>query len=129
MAHLLLVGVGGFLGSIARYGLSTWLQHRLTAATFPYGTLAVNVIGCCVIGLLSGLAETRGLMRSETRLLLMVGLCGGFTTFSTFGYDTLGLLHQKETAAALVNVGAQVVLGLGGVWLGMVAARLIGGSP
>lgn len=125
MIKLLLIGAGGFVGSILRYLLSGAVQAASQSITFPYGTLVVNVIGCFLIGFFSELTEGRGLFQPETRAFLIVGILGGFTTFSTFGNETMNLLRDGEWALALLNVGAQVVLGLGGVWLGYILAYQI----
>lgn len=122
MGRLLLVGVGGFLGSILRYLASGWIQQWLQTASFPFGTLAVNVLGCMVIGFLSQLAETRGVFTPETRALVFVGVLGGFTTFSTFSNETFNLLRDNEVIPALANLSAHIVLGLGAVWLGRALA-------
>ncbi|MCA1958902.1 MAG: fluoride efflux transporter CrcB [Nitrospira sp.] len=125
MIKLLLIGTGGFVGSILRYLISGAVQTASQSIAFPYGTLAVNVIGCFLIGFLSELAEGRGLFSPDARAFLIVGILGGFTTFSTFGNETMNLLRDGEWAMALLNVGAQVVLGLGGVWLGYILAYQI----
>ena len=92
---------------------------------FPYGTLVVNILGCFFIGFLSELADVRTLIGAETRAFLIVGILGGFTTFSAFGDETMNLIRDGEAALALVNVGTQVLLGLGAVWLGYTLAPLI----
>jgi CrcB protein len=121
----LLVGLGGLVGSVGRY-LGAGLVHRLLPRmTFPVGTLVVNVAGCLVIGLLAGLADSRGVMRSETRALLLIGVLGGFTTFSTFGYETLQLVRDAQFARASLNVLAHVALGLAAVWAGDALARSV----
>ena len=122
MGRLLLVGAGGFLGSILRYLASGWVQQWLQTASFPFGTLAVNVLGCLVIGFLSQLAEARGVFTPETRALVFVGVLGGFTTFSTFSNETFNLLRDNEVIPALANLSAHIVLGLGAVWLGRALA-------
>jgi len=86
--------------------------------TFPVGTLVVNVSGCFLIGLLGGLVETRQLLGPDLRVFLLIGVLGGFTTFSSFAYETLALTRDAEFSRALLNIGAQVVLGLGAAWLG-----------
>lgn len=118
MIKLLLIGTGGFLGSILRYLVSGSVQAASQSIAFPYGTLAVNVIGCFCIGFLSELADSRSLFSPDVRAFLIVGILGGFTTFSAFGNETMNLLRDGEQALALMNVGAQIVLGLGAVWLG-----------
>lgn len=112
------VGVGGFLGSLARYGLSGLVHRHLPGATFPYGTLTVNLLGCLVIGLLTGASESRQVFRPEARAFLLIGLLGGFTTFSTFGYETFAMLREGASVRAAFNAGAHVILGLLLVWLG-----------
>jgi CrcB protein len=123
--NLLFIGFGGFLGSILRYVFSGVVQGLLQSADFPYGTIAVNISGCLVIGFLSQLAESQGTFTSETRAFLFIGLLGGFTTFSTFGNETLNLFRDSENLLALLNVGMHMVLGLGAVWLGRTFAYLI----
>lgn len=128
MERLLWVGAGGFIGSSLRFLVSGWVYRALPAAAFPWGTLAVNVLGCFLIGLANGLAESRGLLGPGVRLFLMIGLLGGFTTFSTFAFETVALGRDAETGRALANIGLQVGLGLIGVWAGSVAARLLLGA-
>lgn len=129
MTKLLLIAGGGAAGSVLRYLVAGWGQ-RLAAGvlpgfpTFPLGTLLVNVAGCLGIGLLGGLLSGPALLREEYRLALLVGLFGGFTTFSTFGWETLGLAGDGEWAPALWNVLLHNALGLAAVWLGArLAAR------
>ncbi len=112
MRNLLLVGGGGFLGSIARYLLSGFVLHSTGAARFPYGTFAVNVIGCLAIGVIAGLAEKASMFTPAARLFLMTGFLGGFTTFSAFAYETFFLGREHTWASAVGNVAGQVVLGL-----------------
>ncbi len=118
MNRLLLVGLGGFLGAISRYLLGGWVHKWLQNPWFPCGTLVVNVLGCFVIGLLGGLADHRGLLSSEARMFLLVGLLGGFTTFSSFGYESLALFRDAETWAGLLNIAFHIILGVGAVFVG-----------
>ena len=118
MQRLLLVGLGGFVGSSLRFLVSGWVHRLAPAATFPWGTLVVNVVGCLVIGLAHGLAESRALFGPGARLFLFIGLLGGFTTFSTLALETLSLGRDAETARALANLGLHLLLGLTAVWLG-----------
>ena len=120
--NILFVAFGGALGSVSRYLLGTWVQSVSKSIDFPYGTLMVNLLGCFVIGFLSQLAETRGVFTSEHRAFIFIGILGGFTTFSSFGNDTINLLRDGETFNALANVGANVILGLALVWLGRMVA-------
>jgi CrcB protein len=128
MLQTLLAGLGGFVGSILRYLLVNLVYNLMDYPVFPYGTLLVNIIGCFVIGFLSGLAETREAFTPELRIFLFIGILGGFTTFSSFGYDTFGLLRDGAFIHAILNVLAQVIIGLGAVWLGYTLSRLIWGA-
>ncbi len=120
MQNLLIVGAGGFLGAILRYGTSQLLHARFETR-FPLGTLFVNVLGCLVIGVLLTLALQRESLSEQGRLFLVVGLLGSFTTFSTFGYETFELLRAAEYRHAFVSVATNFGLGLtavaAGVWL------------
>ena len=125
MLGVFLVGAGGFLGAILRYALGGWIHNILDNAWFPYGTLVVNVVGCLLIGFLSGLAENRSVFGPEVRLFLFIGILGGFTTFSSFAYETFSLARYTENLSAVINVFAQLILGLMGVWFGNTLARLM----
>ncbi|HSV07676.1 MAG TPA: fluoride efflux transporter CrcB [Candidatus Binatus sp.] len=125
MTRLLLIGVGGFLGSVARYLLSGTVQTLLRSETFPFGTLAVNVLGCFVVGLVSYLADSRGAFTGDTRAFIVVGVLGGFTTFSAFGNETINLVRDAEPWLALSNVLAHGVIALGAVWAGRATAFAI----
>jgi fluoride exporter len=122
---LVFVGIGGFAGSILRYLTSGYVQQLGQRTNFAYGTIAVNVLGCFIIGFVSQLAESHGLMTAETRAFLIPGFLGGFTTFSTFGNETMNLLRDSETPLALVNIAGHILLGLGAVWLGRSLAILL----
>jgi CrcB protein len=119
------VGVGGFCGAVLRYLISGWVQSVSRSIDFPYGTLAVNALGCLAIGLLSELSAARGLFGPDTRALLFIGLLGAFTTFSTFSNETLNLITDGNHLAALANIGLQLSLCLGAVWGGHVLALQI----
>lgn len=125
MQNVLLVGFGGFIGSAGRYLVSGWVQNLVDKPLLPFGTLVVNVLGCLLIGLLGGLAEAREIMHPNARMFVMVGILGGFTTFSTFGYETFALGRDGESFMALANIGSQVVLGLAAVWVGFALARAV----
>lgn len=125
MNTIFLVGVGGALGSISRYLLGAWVQSISRSIHFPYGTLAVNLIGCFGIGFLAQLAEGRGLFNSDSRVFVFIGVLGGFTTFSSFGNETINLARDGQMMSALTNVGANVALGLFAVWLGRTVSYLI----
>jgi len=117
MKQAVIVGLGGFVGSIARYKLGGMILHHFTAWRFPLSTFAVNVIGCFVIGALAALVEHRELFSPETRLFLFTGLLGGFTTFSAFAYEGMFLLRRGEIAIATAYAGLSVLGGLAAVWL------------
>ena len=125
MSNLLFIGFGGFLGSILRYLLSGYVQGVLKSADFPCGTIAVNLAGCLMIGFLSQLAESQGIFTSQTRSLLFIGFLGGFTTFSTFGNETMNLFRDRENVLAVFNLVIHTAFGLGAVWLGRTLAYLI----
>lgn len=113
------------MGSVLRYLVAGWVQESSRSVSFPYGTLVVNIAGCLLIGALSYLADARGLLTAEVRLFLFVGVLGGFTTFSTFGLETLNLLRDGELLVAIFNVSANVVLCLAAVWAGRAGAIAI----
>ena len=121
----LLVGIGGFVGSVLRYWLSGLAQSAAPAASFPLGTLAVNVTGCLVIGVLAELAEARGFLGSDARALLLVGVLGGYTTFSAFANETVIAIRDGAVATAAVNVLVTVTACLVAVWVGRVTANVI----
>jgi len=123
--QVMMVGLGGFVGSALRFMVSGWTQRLAPFSDFPYGTLAVNVIGCLLIGLLGGLAEYRQVLDPGQRLLMVIGVLGGFTTFSTFSYETLLLTQDGQLLKAAANIVAQVVLGFMAALAGYLAARMI----
>jgi len=126
MQNILFVGLGGFVGSVLRYLVAGWVQKLSDAPFFPCGTLSVNVVGCLVIGLLGGWADNANLFSPPVRLFLLVGLLGGFTTYSTFGYETVALLRDRQALAALGYVGLHLILGFGAVALGYGLSTLKG---
>lgn len=125
MERIFLVGIGGAVGSILRYWVSGYVQDRSQSIGFPFGTLAVNVLGCLVIGILSQLSDDRGMFTPETRALIFIGLLGGFTTFSTFGNESMNLFREGENLLGLANVAASVVLGLGAVIGGRILVSVV----
>lgn len=128
MVVALLVGAGGFLGSITRYLLSGWIQRAMQDSWFPYGTMSVNLLGCLIIGLLAGLAESRGILTPYSRAFLLIGVLGGFTTFSSFSYDTTTLLNGGRIFSAILNIATQVILGIAITWLSYHLVQRIGGA-
>ncbi|MCY4449578.1 MAG: CrcB family protein [Chloroflexi bacterium] len=123
MTDLLLVGMGGFIGAASRYGVILGVSRVLGQPSFPWGVLAVNVLGSLLIGVLAGLVETRQLFGPGARLFLFVGVLGGFTTFSAITNDTLTLLRSAAYLSAAANVLLTVALGLAAVAIGYAAAR------
>ena len=122
MKGILLVAIGGAIGSVARYKLSGWVLHHTLDWRFPAGTFSVNVLGCLLAGLLAGLAEKQDLLSPEARVLLLTGVLGGFTTFSAFGLETMHLLRRGEVLVAGANVVLSVIAGLLALWLGLALA-------
>lgn len=124
MKVLFLVGLGGFLGSVARYltqqGVGKWMP-----VIFPYGTLTVNIAGSLIIGIIYGLMDRSSLLSPEWRIFLATGFCGGFTTFSTFSYETLTLIRDGEYAFAGLYVGGSFIVGLLAVIAGITLTRLV----
>lgn len=125
LVQFIYVGMGGFLGAGLRFALGSWIHRALPAAIFPYGTMAVNILGCLLIGFFASWRQPLVDMEPGLRLFLMVGLLGGFTTFSTFALETLSLTHQDEYFLAFTNVAAKLVLGLAAAWAGFVLGRML----
>jgi fluoride exporter len=124
MWRALLVGVGGCVGSLGRYWVAGLVQNR-TDSELPLGTLCVNVIGSLFLGLIASASLERGLIGPEARLLLAVGFCGGFTTMSTFSYESVSLLGQGAVGLAAWNMILNLVVCLAAVWIGLTAGRLL----
>ena len=124
LPQLLWVGVGGFLGSVCRFVVSGFFNRLSPVLAFPTGTLAVNILGCFLIGLLYGLAESRNILGTDTRIFLFIGVLGGFTTYSTFGFESLALLKDGEFFKTSANVLLHVIVGLLAVWIGDTLGRL-----
>jgi len=127
MGVWLAVAFGGALGSVARHGVNHLTRVYLLTTPFPVATVTVNLIGCFAIGFLSGVNPQRiPFFRFYWREFVIVGVLGGFTTFSTFGLDTYTLARAHSSSMAGMNVGVQVVGGLAAVWLGHAAAVMTG---
>ncbi|MGE5349258.1 MAG: fluoride efflux transporter CrcB [Actinomycetota bacterium] len=124
LKNLLIIGTGGFIGSIARY-LVSQLNLTITFHSIPVGTLTVNVAGSFIIGFLTGIAEKSMILTPEWRLFLMVGLCGGFTTFSAFANENLMLIHNGQVLTVLLYTGLSIFLGFLAVYLGYVTTNLL----
>ncbi len=127
MSNILAIAAAGALGTLARYGLSG-LAHQLLGARFAWGTLAANLLGCLILGALMQLALTTDALPPGWRVPLAIGFCGAFTTFSTFGYETLRFIEDGAWGLAVGNVAANLLGGLALVWLGFVAARALTGG-
>jgi fluoride exporter len=115
---ILLIGSGGFIGSIARYGLQQ-LIHKIVSTTFPLGILLVNLLGCFAIGLIYGMASKSGWITADWKAFLAIGICGGFTTFSSFSFDNIKLLQSGEIFQAFLYIAASLVIGLFMTWIGI----------
>ena len=124
MGKVVVLAVGTLAGGFARYYLAGFIYH-IFGTNFPYGTLAVNLIGCFLIGFFSSLSEEKFLIGPEARLLLMVGFCGAFTTFSTLMLETANLLKDGENLQALLNVLLSLIFGFLVFKIGMSLAELI----
>ena len=122
MQSSLLVGIAGAAGAVSRYGVAL-LAQRTLGQNFAFGTLLVNVLGCLLLGFLLEMERNTTLVTQPVRLLLAVGFLGAFTTFSTFGYETMRYLEEGAHHLALLNVTGNLILGMLAVWLGWMAAR------
>lgn len=127
MRNLVLVAIGGGVGSVVRYSVAAWCQARWASVTFPLATAIVNIVGCLLIGIVMQLAETQRISAGN-KLLIVTGFLGGLTTFSTFGFDTWRCWYTAGWRWGLFNVGVNVVLGLLAVALGVTLARWLGGA-
>lgn len=122
---ILLVGLGGFAGAVARYAAGGWVLHHTVGAKFPWSTFAVNVSGCLLMGLLSGLAERLEWFTPQMRVLLFTGLLGGFTTFSAFGLETVHLLRRGDVLTALLYAASSVAVCVAAIWIGLKAMETL----
>lgn len=116
MKNLLLVGLGGFFGSVLRYSMYLLIDKRFLTS-FPLATFSVNVIGSLILGIVIGLS-LKGTFSEPMRLLLAVGVCGSFTTFSTFAMENLNLINQKETAVLFIYTTLSIFIGISAAWIG-----------
>lgn len=121
---ILIVGAGGFIGSVMRYLVQVLVERGL-ASTFPWGTFVANIAGSFIIGIVFALAEKGNILSAEWRIFLAVGICGGFTTFSSFAYNNLTMLKEQAFGQFVWNVGGSLFLGLLAVYLGMILVRSI----
>jgi len=121
---ILIVGTGGFIGSVMRYLVQVFVERGMTS-TFPWGTFIANIAGSFIIGIVFALAEKGNLMSAEWRIFLAVGICGGFTTFSSFAYNNLMLLKENVFGQLLWNVGGSVFFGILAVYFGIILVRAV----
>lgn len=124
MTQVLAIGLGGAAGSMLRFWMSTWV-HSWAGRGFPYGTLAVNVVGCLLMGLLFVLFMERLSNDTVWRAGILIGVLGGFTTFSAFSIETFSLIEQGAWLKAAVNTTASLVLSIGATWIGVILGRQI----
>ena len=120
--NILLVGLGGAAGSILRFLCQKWITS-ITSLSFPLGTFLVNMTGCFLIGLFFSYGTKHEYFSYNMQLLLMTGLCGGFTTFSAFTLESMGLIKEDKTGLFLLYIGGSVILGLLATWFGIKIAR------
>jgi len=120
--NLLLIAIGGALGSVARYLFSTFVL-RATGSLFPAGTFAVNAVGCFIFGLIAGAAEQRVVFPPEIRAFLLIGVLGGFTTFSSYAFESFTLIRDGQFLWASMNLAGQVVMGVVGLAVGFAIMR------
>lgn len=126
MVRLVAVALGGAAGAVARYALSGWVSAATRSSPFPYGTLSVNVVGAALLGLIMGATTSGRLMLSPAwRAFMTIGLLGAFTTFSTFGYETVQAARLGDLRVAFANLTVSLALGLGACWLGLKVGRVV----
>ena len=124
LVRILLIAAAGACGTLARYGLGGLVQ-RLAGPTWPLGTWTVNVLGSLLFGVVWAMADERGIIGAEVRIILLAGFMGAFTTFSTLSFETAEMLRDGQWALAGANMGGQVVLGLAAVFVGMAVGKLV----
>ena len=124
LKSILIVGFGGFIGTAARFIISRYFQLNI-ASVFPWSTFIINIVGCLLIGLIYGISEKGEVLSSDIRLFLTVGICGGFTTFSTFSNDSLMLMRDQEWLRFALYTSLSVFIGLIAVYIGRLITKLI----
>ncbi len=127
MRLLIMIGLAGAVGALSRYGISAGLS-RIAGSAFPWGTLAVNVVGCLIIGFVMHVSLTTNAIPHQWRVAITVGFLGALTTFSSFSYETIQLIEKSAYLAAMGNVGLNMVLGLCATVAGLAIGRLITGG-
>lgn len=121
---ILIIGSGGFIGSVMRYLVQVLVEKGLSS-TFPWGTFVANIAGSFIIGVVFALAQKGNVLSAEWRMFMAVGICGGFTTFSSFAYNNLIMLKEGVYGQFIWNVGGSLFFGLLAVYLGMILVKLI----
>lgn len=119
---VVLIGFGGAIGSVLRY-LTAVMVNKYYASAFPLATFITNVLGCFLIGLIVGLLEKTQMTNSDLKWFLITGFCGGYTTFSAFGYENIGLFQNNNSGIAFIYMGLSVIFGLFAVWLGLLLTK------
>lgn len=120
---ILIVGTGGFIGSVMRYLLQVFIENKLLS-TFPLATLIANITGSFIIGVVFALAE-KSMMNSDWRIFMSVGICGGFTTFSAFAFNNFNMIKEHTWNQLFLNIGGTMILGILAVYLGIILVREI----
>ncbi len=121
---ILIVGLGSFIGGSSRYIVNIYAQ-KYFLTSFPAGTLIVNIVGCLLIGIFWGLSEKGDILLPEWRMFLTTGFCGGFTTFSSFSYESMALLRDREFFFFNMNVFLSLIIGFAATYIGFIAIRFI----
>ncbi len=125
MQKLIIVGLGGFAGAVLRYALGGIIQSATKSTSFPYSTLAINLLGCFLMGGLSQWVESMGLISQDSHAFLIIGLLGAFTTFSTFSNESFILLRDGKPLLSFLDIELHIILGLGVIWLGRLAVHFL----
>jgi len=123
ISHILFVGCGGFIGAVLRYIISSTVDSRFAPTVLPFGTLSVNLIGCFLLGLIGGLIQAHQLFSPSVRVFLTIGVLGGFTTYSTFAFESLTLLMAGSWLRSAIYVSLHVFLGISAAGLGYALCR------
>ncbi|HSD15549.1 MAG TPA: fluoride efflux transporter CrcB [Flavobacterium sp.] len=123
MRTILLIALGGGLGSVFRYLTSQWINKH-TQLFFPYATFITNVLGCFLIGLFLGWMEKNNVTNPDLKFFLVTGFCGGYTTFSTFSNENIQLFNANQSGTAFLYIGLSVILGLAATWAGLTVSKL-----
>jgi CrcB protein len=124
MKTILLIGLGGGIGSIMRY-LTSMLVAKQVSSVFPWATFVVNIIGCLVAGIILGVLERQQVLNSDLKFLLITGFCGGYTTFSAFSVENIQLLQSGHSLIALLYISISILLGVMAVWVGMTLIKTV----